>query len=954
MKLISKVFLIFSWVSLSVLPLQAKSLEFLFDHTTTTSVDLKTSLEDLYKDQEKKKTPSNAFDTGGRLKIENIGDKPVKNCFPFTDHPPFTSLDRLASELATKRFPLLALYQLWDKSLIQEEKMGLSVKKNSCHPHPLDLLNFGVICSQQTFKTEFNKLCQALGIEMRLVNAQGRTLYDFYVDNQWSLLDLENQRFYLDLDNETLVSSEEVMDDPFLLLRTKHLPKNQPMNLAQGWQELAHFDILKPTPAKSATFPLSDWIERAEGFDLYPSERAYIDCHHGGCFIGQTLNLEARQVPLLWKYLSFFPIKEIRNQSSQPIHVNHKITILPGKLVYFQEENLFELTISFPDSPKGELIITGCGAIHLFPFLTEENKQIQLGMEENPSIVRVCYDFPDLWCSGEEKWPKPKVDILNEHSIFDDHSPYFLLGGSDPSPAPELIWWQIALDRDFECIPPNFDQIESFTSSLTLPLISETFLNPDQTYYFRVKGCLSREWGEQWGEWSPPYSFTVQKPLAVEQVDFDRIEQGGYELNWERYAEESSEPIEYLIFGSNSLDFIPSIYCDKQVNAIGSTGTITHEETNDNLVAITTNCKISISGDLAYYRIIARRQGCLSNPSRLIHIYDQDLIQPRNVLQVVEEEKGYVAKRTLFPPAYPWSESPLPQMSQEIKPERTKTENLIKIYQDLIEMACLRAKSLQHPYEFPDVSEEIWSEVRPFLLPSNHPAWSKLNRVFCQTRATLDEQSFRRAGFKRWRPGRWSRVSASSHPEFKEYFVKCYCDCERGIIYDWKKWIHRIEGAECIRQCIKDYGLKEHFKVPHKWIYPLPKSPAPPQNPRYVRKNFILVCEHMRILEHDKNEKMYKRKMNPELLKALYIILQTCGLYDSVYSFNCPFCKDGRIAIIDCEYHHKWPVPFDRLTKCFSKENRKYWKKLTHQGGQIPAGKNQANPPRMDRRDVPR
>jgi hypothetical protein len=261
-------------------------------------------------------------------------------------------------------------------------------------------------------------------------------------------------------------------------------------------------------------------------------------------------------------------------------------------------------------------------------------------------------------------------------------------------------------------------------------------------------------------------------------------------------------------------------------------------------------------------------------------------------------------------------------------------------------------ESNKYPYEFPDVDEAIWQEVRPYLLPENHPAWSNLNRVFCKSRATLNPNEFKKAGFKRWRPGRWSRVSASSHPELKEYFVKAYCDVETGILYDWRKWIHRIQGAESIRDCIKKYNLKDHFKVPHKWIYPLPKHPSPPKSSRYLRKNFILVCENMRIEEHARNEKLYKH-MKQRTMEGLYMVLQVCGLYDSVYCFNIPYCKDGRIAVIDTEYHHKWPVPFHKLRKSFSKDMQDYWDRITYKGGKIPDGTTVPNPPRMDRRDKP-
>ena len=95
-------------------------------NTTTASLDLKTTLRDSA--QEEKETAFSVLDQ--KLKIENTGNQRVKNFFPFIRHLPFTSLDRLASELANKKSPLLALYQLWEESLIQKE----GVEETGCHP----------------------------------------------------------------------------------------------------------------------------------------------------------------------------------------------------------------------------------------------------------------------------------------------------------------------------------------------------------------------------------------------------------------------------------------------------------------------------------------------------------------------------------------------------------------------------------------------------------------------------------------------------------------------------------------------------------------------------------------------------------------------------------------------------------------------------------------------------
>ena len=370
---------------------------------------------------------------------------------------------------------------------------------------------------------------------------------------------------------------------------------------------------------------------------------------------------------------------------------------------------------------------------------------MKLGVENNPTTVHWTYEIDEtLECPD-----LPSVCVLNQKQVFDYCSPAFDLGHSFKEP--EAIWWQISADANFQLVPSNFNQVEPFISTVTLPLISETFLNPSDSYYFRVKGFQNG----QWSEWSAPYAFTINKPLAVERALFDQIDDAHYELNWERWAEESGEPIEYLVFGSNALDFIPSIYCDKQVNAIVN-GVVVEEEDNSNLIAITTDPKITVKGNLAYYRIVARHKGQLSVPSPIIHVYDDDLIQPRNVLQLVDEDPNQIVAKRLIIPSFSGKETSLPHVNT-LSP--FYENSLINIHSALRAIQLPEKKN--YLYEFPSVPESVWEAVKPYLLPDGHPAWPKLNRIFCRQRATLNHEAFKKAGFKRWRPGRWSRVSAS-------------------------------------------------------------------------------------------------------------------------------------------------------------------------------------------------
>ncbi len=913
MNRIKKPFLFFSLAALSCSVLDAASIHCILDQKNKNTFII---------DRHKIKNTSIK-----RFVIENKGDKELSHC-PITFFMPTLSLESLAKILAKEPYPVLSLYDLWKKAIVCDE----SVIDEPCHP--LDLLNFKGKCSPKTFKSQFIKLCHLLGIETRLANIQGKEVYDFGLEDNWSFLDLSNNQIYLGLDNETVVSSEEVMDDPFIALRTKHKRDESQLDFRNSWTELAAFDIIDQISTLPEINSASEQLKHPLNVHLYPRDSftvTHSSDHHLSknlCQIEQTLDLTHRFTTSDLKISFIFPISQIVNNSSSPIEISEIDKRIEKGETYALNQPLDSITVKGLKTGKGYLTFRGISTVALLPCVKAGKNTISLGNQTNKTTIEFSFETIE---NDAHNVPQ----ILNKTKSFNHCTPNFQLNCEGA----EKIQWQIAMDSQFKIVPTNLDQIQIAASNVSLSSINETFLNPDSPYYFRVKGYKNG----QWTDWSSSYAFVVLKPAAVEEANFEENEHHSFELNWERYAEKTDGSIEYLIFGSNSLDFVPSIYFNKQVNAIEN-GKVIEEEEVDNLIALTHEPRIQVNGNLAYYRIIAREKGQLSVPSKIITVYDHEFIQPRNVLQKIKEEGHFTAKRTIFPAAYPWTVNSLPKISKSFKFPTIKMQSLLR------SVTSLKDQKLN--YEFPDVPQEVWDEVTPFLLPEGHPAWPKLNRIFCRSRVTQTPLHFKKAGFRRWKPGRWSRVAASGHFEIPNFFIKAYCDNEIGILYDWKRWIHRIEGAEIIRTCIQENNLGKNFKVPRKWIYPLPKHPSPPNSPKYLRKNFVLVCQNMQILEHSDNDRKYKHDLTPDLMRGLYKILQICGLYDSVYVFNMPFCKDGKIAIIDTEYWHRWPVPYKKLTSHFPKKLRGYWEKLTLKGGRIPDGETKPQYPRMDRRDL--
>lgn len=227
-----------------------------------------------------------------------------------------------------------------------------------------------------------------------------------------------------------------------------------------------------------------------------------------------------------------------------------------------------------------------------------------------------------------------------------------------------------------------------------------------------------------------------------------------------------------------------------------------------------------------------------------------------------------------------------------------------------------------YPYN-DQVSIELWNFLEPYFLPSDHPMKVKLDDIF-KKRVTLSKETFEKAGFKLINQRPRTNVIVARHPAFKGYILKLLLD-EHPNLGEWQNWVNRIEGSQVIREAIKTNKF-EHFNVPKKWIYPLPKTSLSANN--LNPKHFILIADDMNLLSFSDTKKAYKEKITPEILNELFHLLSSCGLLDSVYIDNIPFDKSGKVCFIDTEHYQKWPVRYDKLLKAFSPKMQLYWKKL--------------------------
>jgi hypothetical protein len=482
------------------------------------------------------------------------------------------------------------------------------------------------------------------------------------------------------------------------------------------------------------------------------------------------------------------------------------------------------------------------------------------------------------------------IDIFAQH-CFDHTKPLFFLRFQGEEP-PHDLWWQISEDPEFSTIPTNLNVQIPYIDTIQLTDLQETFLNPGKTYYFRV--CADH------APWSSTYAFQVQKPTRVQKVNFSKLDDQLYHLTWQPH---SSAAVTYLIFASNALDFVPSIYLDEQLNALYGSEVL-QKEAAHNLIYEISEPSLLIDGSYAYYRIIACHNGQLAIPSPIIYIYDHNLTPFRSCLKQ-DPVDPLLFKRQFLPSCY-----------------ENEHQNPLAFVEKV-------SNYLYNPF----VPQTLWQELKPYFLPINHPIKARLDRLFKKNRVIQSEETFEKAGFGKPKMRKPTQIVIGRNPHFKEYIFKVYLDTQPALP-EWDNWVKRIEGARGIQACMHRHGFR-HFSVPHKWIYPLPEEPSPPSTSLYHRKNFILIVDNMNILHSHDNLKAFKNKISHKLLEELYTILTEEGLIDSVYPDNIPFTKKGKIAFIDTEHHHCTPIPYDKLSHFLSPEMQKYWQFLIERAPHI-------------------
>lgn len=257
---------------------------------------------------------------------------------------------------------------------------------------------------------------------------------------------------------------------------------------------------------------------------------------------------------------------------------------------------------------------------------------------------------------------------------------------------------------------------------------------------------------------------------------------------------------------------------------------------------------------------------------------------------------------------------------------------LEELHGQLLDIECLidQVKIQYNDFDNnPYFAKKEKKQIKPYLLPFNHPIKPYLDHIFSSERVILNSDTFTAAGFisKFIQPRSFIRVA--SHPYLPGYLIKVYLDDELRIKKEtpgWKWFVNRAKNAKLIRRYIKKNKCK-YFTAPEKWIYPLPINTSPPNDPSFSRKNEILIVEDMQLVSDHENNLAWKTVITKKHLDELYNIISYAG-GSSYRADNVAYTKSGKFAFIDTEYK-KSSSSYHAILPYLSDDMAAYWRKIT-------------------------
>lgn len=535
-----------------------------------------------------------------RLTLRNTGTTTLTGPLLVINERDWSSPEALRRTLQASEKPsewLPSLFSFWCTHVSHADSDAPGGKE------PLALLNFWsyALCGDTT--AALTHLVTSQGVPARKIPLNGHVAAEYYYDSAWHIFDTDQNVVYLALDNLTLASAADLRADPFLARRTKVFGRYASMEpVASAFNTSLH-EFIQPTDEKAITHKKPPMPVRAD--TLFPGEKLIIYSAQAPekavgrtklqqwgtvredalCLVEFALDAKARQNEGSGEvtFASGYPILAAVN------HTTGETVSSPAG------QPTFDVRVKV-QSPADQVSVYTQRARSFLPFIQKGSNQFLLAVNGSSGSASLIVDWEAA--PADLQLPTAEIKLTNP-------APEFAITSTEGT---DLVWWQIAADPTFSFVAPNLDTITLPQPTLRLDPFTATFLNPDQAYHLRMK---ARRDGV-WGEWSAPLEFRVEKPARPSPAKVD-VRAERLHLSWPS----AGEGCDYLVFGSNRLDFLPELFAADEIVKLRE---VVVEETkpNKNLVATVATPEVELEPAFRFYRVIARRGNALSVPSELI------------------------------------------------------------------------------------------------------------------------------------------------------------------------------------------------------------------------------------------------------------------------------------------------------------------------------------------------
>ncbi|MCP4683295.1 MAG: glycosyltransferase family 39 protein [Desulfobacterales bacterium] len=551
-----------------------------------------------------------------KIVIENIGDHILEE-FTFIvnkkDFRTFGSLSEYLTLDEDRGAAVKSLYTFWKDHRFHASSL------TGANNNPFYAMNFWgyTLCDDDA-----NALAQVLAfmdIPARQIHLNGHVVCEYLFSGKWNVIDGDQNVVYLKLDNRTLASFDEITDDPFVALRTKVYGKYEEYDIEKSWKNSSLFEFISPRKSETVLLDKSGIGDLGDRkWTLYPGEKIIFHYDQspqtavGKSDISAWKGAKETALGIIELVLS--PQTRRRLTGTDKVSVNtpypiYRVADESGRTLEVPKEEIrLQLELSIPEEEQ-QLRVYCQGARASFPILLKGQNDILLSAGASKGKAKVSFVYQTL----ADNRSLPEVYVKNEANVFQYESPSFQIDGSKGI---ERVWWQISGQSDFRFVIPNFERVQAFSSTVGLSKMTDTFFISNEPYFFRVKAKRNGIWGN----WSPVFQFRVVKPDQPYNIECELNSDGKVKLHWYGAKEKNTE---YLIYGSNRLDFIPDIYCELEITEMVN-GEVLKSRPNRNFILSTREHSCTFSKCFNFYRIVAKIGDALSTPSTLIRLRSND------------------------------------------------------------------------------------------------------------------------------------------------------------------------------------------------------------------------------------------------------------------------------------------------------------------------------------------